>query len=214
MKQPVANAVAIGAVLLGMAFVGAAPVDPSKPPSAEEIAKAKKIVEADERLKGRAIIEAVEDTSVGKVLPDYVFVAVVFRQFPVARPVPPGLSGANVFAVDRDGKVTVLKDVKELEKLFRAHGKAAKDEDQLKDAARAWARLAQVFHQDGFFRFKLMDDATKVGGEEGARSATATVVAMAGGNGTVTTKLTFDADGRLKEATEEAKLRPGPRPIC
>jgi hypothetical protein len=193
----------------------AAPVDAPKPPNAEDIAKAKKIVEEDERLKDRgAIIGAIDDPVVGKALPEHVYVTVIFRQFPVARRLPEGLSGANVFAVDRDGKVTVLKDAKELKKFVIAHSRTAKEDEQLKDAARAWVRLASVLHQDGFYRFKPMDDATKVAEEDGARTATATVVVMAGGSGTLTGKLTFDADGKVKDATEEAKIRPGPRPIC
>ena len=37
---------------------------------------------------------------------------------------------------------------------------------------------------------------------------------MAGGSGTVTASLTFDDAGKLAKVSEEAKFRPGPRPIC
>jgi hypothetical protein len=90
----------------------AAPVELPKPPTAEEMAKAKKLIAEDEKLKDRGIIEVIEDPSVATALPEHVYVAVIVRQFPVARPVPEGLSGANVFAVDRDGKVSILKDAR------------------------------------------------------------------------------------------------------
>jgi hypothetical protein len=195
------------ALLLGAVLPAAA-----APPIAAEVAKAQKIVEGDERLKDNvAIIQALDEPGVRKSLPDHVCVAVVIRQFPVARDVPEGLSATNVFAVDHDGKVTVLKDGKELEKFFKAQLRASKGDDELKDAARAWARLVSVLYCDGVYRFRLMDDA-KVAGDAGARTATGSVSVMIGGSGTITGKLTFDADGKLKEATHEAKLIRSPRP--
>jgi hypothetical protein len=206
------------AALAGAAFLGwaaAAPAPEKKGPSAEDVARARKAVEADPKLKtAGAIIQPIEDAAVGKVLPDTVFLAVWFRQFPVARVVPEGLKASNVFAVDRDDKVTVLTDAAGLEKFFRARAVPARGEEALKDAARAWVRLAQQFHQDGFYTFELVDDATRVGGEEGARTASATVAPMKGGSGTLTATLTFDEAGKLAKVSETDKLRPGPRPIC
>jgi hypothetical protein len=205
-----------GAALLGWAtLAAAAPAPGKKPPTAEEIKQAVKVVQGDEKLTARgAAIGPIEDPAVGKALPEYVFVSVLFRQYPVGRVPPEGLKASNVFAVDRDGKVTVLTDAKELEKFFRANLAPAKEDDPLKDAARAWVRLAQQFRQDGFFKFSLMDDATKVSPEEGGKSATATVVAMQGGSGTLSATLTFDEAGKLAKVAETNKLRPGPRPIC
>jgi hypothetical protein len=215
MNRRVAWLAVAGLLLLRMLPVAAAPVTGVKPPTADDIAKAQKAVEENEKLKaGGAIIEPIKDEAVGNTLPEYAFIAVWFRQFPIARVLPEGFSASNIFAVDRDGKTTLLKDTKELEKFFRTHLRPTKGEEGLKDTARAYVRLAQQFHNDGFFKFKLMDDATKVGGEEGARTATATVVAMQGGSGTLSGTLTFDADGKLKEVSEDAKLRRGPRPIC
>jgi hypothetical protein len=203
------------ALLVWAAIAAAAPAPERKPPTAEEIARAVKVVQGDEKLTGRgAVIAAIEDAAVGKTLPEYVFVSVLFRQFPVGRRPPEGLKASNVFAVDRDSKVTSLTDAKDLEKFFREHLAAAKEDDQLKEDARAWVRLAQQFRQDGFFKFSLMDDATKVSPAEGGKSVTATVVAMQGGSGTLGATLTFDEAGKLTKVAEENKLRPGPRPIC
>jgi hypothetical protein len=203
-----------GAALLGWAALAAAAPD-RKPPTAEEVRQATKIVSADEKLTGRgAAVAPVEDAAVAKALPEYVFVSVLFRQYPVGRVPPEGLKASNVFAVDRDGKVTVLTDARELEKFFKAHLGAAKEDEQFKEAARAWVRLSQQFHQDGFFKFSLLDEATKVSPEEGGKSASATVVVMQGGSGTLGAALTFDDAGKLVKVAETNKLRRGPRPIC
>ncbi len=205
-----------GAVLLGWAAAAAAaPAPERKPPTAEEVARAVKVVQEDEKLKGRgAIITAIEDPAVGKVLPEHVFVAVMFRQYPVGRVPPEGLKASNVFAVDRDGKVTVLTDAGELEKFFRANLAPAREDDQLKEDAHAWIRLAQQFRQDGFFKFALLDKATQVKAEDGGKTVSALVTAMQGGSGTLGATLTFDEAGKLTRVAEENKLRSGPRPIC
>ncbi len=207
--------IALAALLGWTTLAAAAPAPDRKPPTPEEIKQATKVVQADEKLTGRgAAIAPIEDAAVGKMLPDYVFVSVLFRQYPVARMVPEGLKASNVFAVDRDGKVTVLTDARGLEKFFQAHLAAVQEDEPLKDAARAWVRLAQQFRQDGFFKFALVDDATKVRPEDGGKSASATVAAMQGGSGTLRATLSFDEAGKLVKVAEENKLRPGPRPIC
>jgi hypothetical protein len=142
-----------------------------------------------------------------------VLVSVVFPQYPVARLAPEGLSAANVFLVDADGKVSVARDRKGLEELFKG-SVSGKSDDAARDAARAWVLLDAILYQDGFYGFSLMDDSTKVATEKGQRTASAKVVVMKGGNGEVNGALTFDEDGKLARATEEAKLKPGPRPIC
>jgi hypothetical protein len=198
---------ALVALWLGMVWQAAA-ADPPAP----ELTKAKKIVEGDERLKDDvAIIQVLDEPAVRKSLPEHVYVAVVVRQFPVAKTVPEGLAAANVFVVDRDGKVTVLKDAKELEKFFKANLRATKGDDEIKDAARAWARLVSVLHSDGVFKFRVVEDA-KVAGEAGARTATMTLGILTGGSGTLTGKVTVDADGKVTQATQEAKIFRGPRP--
>src|SRR5205823_9783648 len=122
--------------------------------------------------------------------------AVLYRQYPVGRVPPEGLKSSNVFAVDKEGKAKVLTDAKGLEELFKANV-SAKDDAKAKDAARAWLRLSQEFVQDGFYKFKLMDDATKVAEDKGNKVAGGVVVVMQGGSGMITATLTFDAKGQL-----------------
>ena len=61
--------------------------------------------------------------------PEHVFVIARFRQFPVARQLPDGMSASNVFAV-KDGKLQHLKDAKALEKFFKDNQPAVKDEKE------------------------------------------------------------------------------------
>src|SRR5579871_5344538 len=180
--------------------------------SDESIAKAEKATRDKlAALKGTsARVEFVKDDAVTSALPNYYIFSVLFPRYPVARrPPSKDLTASNLFAVDDDGKVTILKDAKELEKFFQTNV-TAKSEEQKKRAIRSWLRLAQQYHQDGFYTFRLMDDATKVDGNK----VSGVVVAMKGGSGMLKATLTFDDDGKLDKVQEEAALRPGPRPIC
>jgi hypothetical protein len=181
-------------------------------PTAESIAKAVKAVKEHlEKRKGAgAAVQYIKDDAVEKVFPHYCLFAVLFRQFPVGRVPPKGLKASNLFAVDADGKVTTLPDAKELERFFQTDLAAVKEEAQMKTAIRAWLRLTQQYHQDGFYTFGLVEDATRVEG----KTARGTVAVMKGGSGTLTASLTFDDAGKLVKVREESKLRPGPRPIC
>ena len=75
---------------------------------------------------GGYTLKCVADAFVGRAFPNLEFVEVVFRQYPVARVAPTGLSPSNVFVVGPGGKVRGLKSSKELEqfshvKRLRAH---------------------------------------------------------------------------------------------
>lgn len=194
----------------------AAPLPEQQQLTPEEIAKAEGAArEQLAKLKGDAgTVQHIQDEPLGRALPRWAFFSVLFRQYPVARPAPPGLKPSNVFAVSPGGKALVLTDAGELEKLFKAHLPAAKADGQLKDAARAWLRLTQEFRQDGFYKFRLMDDATKVAPAGAGKEARGKVVVMAGGNGAIEATLSFDGAGKLARVAEGGKLRPGPRPIC
>jgi hypothetical protein len=185
---------------------------PDAKPTPESIAKAEKVVKEhlDKRKGGGVSVQYIKDDAVEKVFPRYHLFAVLFRQFPVGRVPPKGLKASNLFAVDADGKVTTLTDAKELEKFFQSNLSAVKEEAQKKNAIRAWLRLTQQYRQDGFYTFGLVDDATRLEG----KTARGIVAVMKGGSGTLGATITFDDDGKLAKVSEEAKLRPGPRPIC
>ena len=193
----------------------AAPVPETGKPSAEGIATAEKAAKEQlDKLKGGyGTVKHVKDEPLERALPSDIFFSVLFRQYPVGRVPPEGLKTSNLFAVDKEGKVKVVTDVKGLEEFFKAHV-TAKTDDQLKDAARAWLRLSQEFVQDGFYEFKLMDDSTKIAEEKGNKVVSGKVVVMRGGNGEINVTLTFDAGGKLVKAENDVKVKPGPRPIC
>ena len=94
----------LSAALLGCA-VTAAPVPEQKKLTPEEIAKAEKAAkERLSRLKGDAgMLQLIQDEPLGRALPRWAFFSVLFRQYPVARPAPPGLKPSNVFAVSPGG---------------------------------------------------------------------------------------------------------------
>ena len=215
------TAVVFAAVfVLGLAWrAEAAPAPPDKEkPSADDVAKAEKAVNEDlDKLKAAGFtMQQVKDEAVGRAFPKYVFFGVYFRQFPVARLTPEGLNSANLYAVGPDGKAELLKDTTQFQTFFTVSKSLppVKDDDAAKDAARAYVRLAEELHQDGFYKFMLQDDSTKTEVVKDGKTAFARAVVMAGGNGELAVTLTFDSTGQLKSATEKVNIKEGPRPIC
>jgi hypothetical protein len=64
--------------------------------------------------------------------------------------------------VRADGAVDRLANIGALEAFFRAALRPVTADATAKDAAKAWLRLVEEFHQDGFFEFSIPDDALKV----------------------------------------------------
>jgi hypothetical protein len=124
------------------------------------------------------------------------------------------LNSSNLYAVGPDGKPRLMKEQKQLEDFFKTTLPPAKTDDAAKDAARAYVRLAEELHQDGFFKFAPQDDSTKVEQGKDGKTASARAVVMAGGNGELGAALTFDDAGKLANVVENAKIKEGPRPIC
>jgi hypothetical protein len=213
MSTRIAALIVFGAALaLGPA--GRAAAADKAGPSDDDIAKAQKAVSDDlARLKGDgAVVQPVKDEAVSRAFPKHIFFGAFFRQFPVARPTPEGLNSANIYAVGPDGKAQLIKDNSQFHSFVL--DLTAKDDDAAKDAARAYVRLLEELYQDGFFKFKLEDDSTKVEQATDGKTASARAVVMAGGNGEVAATLMFDKDGKFKEAKDSVNLKPGPRPIC
>ncbi len=83
--------------------------------------------------------------------------------------------------------------------------------------AKAWLRLVEEFHEDGFFQFSIPDDSFDVTAEpEGGLRirGKAVVTRNAGNGGEIGASLIFDKAGRLVNASEAANLKRGIRPIC
>jgi hypothetical protein len=160
-------------------------------------------------------VEPITDEALKDRFPDYDFYSVIFRQYPVGRRVPPPLRPANVFAVPQgDGKPQILTDVKSLEKFFKTACKPARDQSHAQNAVRAWLALSTALHHDGFYRFALSPESVKAWSEGASIKCSGRAIAMQGGNGQIGVTLDFDDSGKLSTATESARIRSGPRPIC
>jgi hypothetical protein len=140
-----------------------------------------------------------------------------FRQYPVALAPPAPLAASNLFAVKPDRSVDHLRDPAALQNFFRAALGSVKTASQAKDGIKVWLRLAQEFHQDGFFEFSVPGTAVRVttrpaGGLEATGKA---VVTPEGGNtGEILATLAFDDAGQLVRVSETPKVARGIRPVC
>jgi hypothetical protein len=158
----------------------------------------------------RGDVQAKSDPVLAKVFPDYAFVVVRYRQYPVARLIPEGFKASNVLAVSKDKTVSRFKDVKEQDKFFSEHAAVAHTANELKELLAAWLNLSQEQHQDGFFKFEILEKDFKYNKERNQIRGRAIV--MQGGSGELTATLNLE-DGKLAKVSETAKIRPGPRPI-
>lgn len=220
------NARLVAGAVLGLAVlagtgrcVAPAPEEPKVvKPTAEEIAKAEKQVQAAlQAVNGAyARVTPIADEPVLRAFPKHLFFSVLYPQYPVGRQPPPGHSASNIYAVarDKEAKPELAPNPSRLEALFKSALGPAQDEGRAKDAARAWLLLASVLHNDGFYKFTLIDEATTVARDKGGLKASARLVASAGGNGEVNGTLELDDAGKLTRGVVLSTLKPGIRPIC
>ena len=165
----------------------------------------------------RGQILPIADDSLARVLPGLRFYTLRFRQWPVALAPPNPLDANNLFVVKPDSSVEHIRNPQALESLFRATLAPVTTDAQARDVTKAWLRLMEESHQDGFFQFSIPDDALQVvAAGTGERRATgkALVTARGGNTGELTATLTFDQAGRLANASETASLKRGIRPKC
>jgi hypothetical protein len=179
--------------------------------------KAKKAVAAvkgdlDKRKAVGPLLVWKDEKALAKLFPEYQFVAIRFRQYPIAQPQPEdlGLPAGSVTAVKGD-KIEYLKDAKALEKFFTDHQAKVKGEDDAKQALSAWLALTQEYRQDGFYRFDILPKEFAV--EDSGQTIRGRAVVMQGGNGEIAVTLKFK-DGKLAKVDETAKIHEGVRPIC
>ncbi|MBI1830654.1 MAG: hypothetical protein HYR84_04300 [Planctomycetes bacterium] len=204
MKRVIASVVAVVLV------AGALPALRADEKKVDPVDLVRKHIDSLPNGKGVGEVTPQSAAIVKKVFPDYQMVIVRFRIYPVARIMPEGLRPSNIFVVDKNGKLEHLKDVKTLEKFFRGHAFSVKDDKDAKTILAAWLTLTPEFHQDGMFKFDVLDkeftaDASKASGR---------AIVMQGGNGELKAVLQIDKDGRLAKVEEKAAIRAGPRPIC
>jgi hypothetical protein len=177
----------------------------------------KNVKEELSKLKGeQAKVEAVTKAPLSQTFPKTSFCSVFYRRYPVAIVPPESLAASSVFAVPRGdgGKPRPLTNSEQLEGFFKRNINPVRSADEAKNVLRAWLELAQVFEQDGYYKFEVLEDSLKVAAADGGLKASGRVIVTAGGNGDITATLTFDAGGKLTKVEHSAKLKPGPRPRC
>jgi hypothetical protein len=199
------------------ALLPAAPFGRAAPDPANDFKKAQKEVEtylAD--LKGPTPrVKPITDDVVARALPGSVYFEVLFPQYPVGKLPPPPLKVGNVLAV-KGKEVTAISGEKDLEKFCKANLAPVKGETAAKEATRAWLRLSEALHQDGFYEFTIPEESLSVASsKDGLQVEGKAVVEPKGGNkGEIKVALSFDAAGGLSNAEEKAKLVAGIRPKC
>ena len=199
-----ASVVSIGMLMLTLPGFGQEKVD--------AVAAVRKHIDGLPNGKGAGEVTLQTNAAVKNLFPDHQLVIVRFRLFPVARIMPEGLRASNIYAVTKDGKLEHVKDVKTLEKFFRANHPVVKSEKDAKAVLSAWLTLTPEFHQDGMFKFEVLEKEFSLEVKVLKVSGRATV--MGGGNGELKAVLEIDKDGKLAKVEETAKIRAGPRPIC
>ena len=182
------------------------------PPEVQKAIDAVRKFVDEKGAKGNGEILVKTEDALKKALPDYTIVNVRFRQYPVARILPEGMRPSNLFAV-KEGKVEQLKDLKGVEKFLQAHHVRVKEEKDARNLLAAWLTLTQEFHQDGFFKFEVLQKEFAVEGKDELK-VSGRLMVMSGGNGSLSADLWIDKNGKLAKVEEKAAIRPGPRPIC
>ncbi len=162
-------------------------------------------------------VAPIQDETLKKLLPGVHCFGVLFPQFPIGIEPPAPLKVANIVIVDKDGKMQALSDVRAMEKFCKANFPAAQSEEGAAAAARAWLKLSQHLHSDGFYQFDLgerfpvsVNDQQKPAKVSGL----ARVKPVGGNKGQIEATLSFGADGKLVAVAEKVKLIEGIRPIC
>jgi hypothetical protein len=197
--------VALAALLVGLTCVAPA-----------QAGDARQLVEQylrDNGVTGGYVSYAITEDYVLNTFPDVQFVAVIFRQYPVAYLVPEWLSPSTLFLVI-DGKVYYLLDSGQLRDFFFFALGPVANEDEALDALRTWLRLTQEFVQDLFYVFTGPTAKFFLDVEAEVAYAYGYVEVKRGGRGYISAYLVFDLNGNLLDVVEEVNVKPGPRPIC
>jgi hypothetical protein len=225
MRTRITSVAVVGLLAVGFAWAGGRPAVQPEREKPERVLKAEKVLaeHLTELKAAHGQVVWIDAPAVAKALPKHAFFAVRFRQFPVARVLPEGLSASNVFAVPEGGKAQRLADAKALQKFFQDKLAPVKKAEPAKNAVIAWLSIAQEYVQDGFFKFEILDKEIEFKGTAATDGqvekiltleATGRAIVKQGGNGEIRATLAFGEDGKLQSVRQEVKVRPGPRPIC
>ena len=160
----------------------------------------------------RGALSPLTDADLAKAFPKATFYLLRFRQYPVAFEVPEGLSAGNICVLQGE-EVSLVSDDKGLQAFFSKGLPAVMSHDDRRQAAKAWLRIAQELHNDGFYRFKPLAE-EKVTLALRQVSGVTHVDPQGGNKGQISAVLTFYYKGKLAKGQSKAELSPGIRPIC
>jgi hypothetical protein len=216
MKTRIVVPAVFAALVVGLGGPASRAGDKKDPPMAAVEAKDQvtKYLDQIGALKQQPKVAWVDEPALKDVFPDVTFIAVQFRQYPIAFAPPKGLSSSNVFAVSKGGKMEILMSPTALEKFFHGQFKATMGKVTEKSAApwgKAWLSLWQELIQDGFYGFDIGQMSVETNDKMIAVKGRSMVTK--GGKGELNVTLDFGPDQALK-ITPVSKLMPGPRPIC
>lgn len=181
------------------------------PVPAEDAEKAaKSFVEKAKATNGE--LQAMKTDALARVFPDLAFFSVRFRQWPVAVAPAEGFRSSNVLTINDKGQATLITSGMQLPKLFQKV--VAKEEKATFEVARALLTLEAELLQDGFYKFKMVEESFKTNKEKGKVIVSGRMMATEGGNGEIVASATFDETGLLFATSLANSVKPGPRPRC
>ena len=147
-----------GVFMLGGFLALATAAGAADDPAAELLAK--KLGEFPGAERGHVL--PIASPALGSAFPNAHFYVLRFLQYPLVIAAPAPLQANNLFVVRADGASDPLVNTGALEAFFRATLRPATSDGAAKEAAKAWLRLVEEFHQDGFFQFSISDDSVKI----------------------------------------------------
>lgn len=159
-------------------------------------------------------ILSIDDDPVVKAFSFQRFYTLHFRRYPVAPALPESLTYNNLLVLYANENVELIRDTNALEAFFRPQLLRVVSEAQARNVVKAWLRLTQEFHQDGFFQFSIPDGGILVLHESGSIRASGKedVVSDYGNSGGIAVSLSFDSAGKLMDVKETANVIAGRRP--
>ena len=146
------------ALVLWVLVGPAAPLTSADEPLPDSLAR--KLAEYPGAERGQIL--PIADDSLARVLPGLRFYTLRFRQWPVALAPPDPLDANNLFVVKPDSSVEHIRNSQALESLFRVTLAPVTTDAQARDVTKAWLRLMEESHQDGFYEFSIPNDALQV----------------------------------------------------
>ncbi len=147
-----------GVFMLGGFLALAATAGAADDPAAELLAK--KLGEFPGAERGQVL--PITSPALGAAFPNARFYVLRFRQYPLVTKAQAPLQANNLFVVRADGASDPLVNTRALQAFFRAALRPATTDAGAKEAAEAWLRLVEEFHQDGFFQFSIADNSVKI----------------------------------------------------